>query len=233
MKPFNRDNINLLTNFILNDDYLRSDILKEDWKGLFKKLISPHLYVKLPDEIRRLCTTTWDGGWSGFLYHYFLELDNFNILPLVGKISEFAFAFDQDLNQTEIPDNIVAIENSAFYYCNHLEKVIIPESVAYIGQHAFQECINLKEINIDEGVFNIEDEAFGNCKSLENLTLPKSLIFVGGWAFAGCDKLKEIIYKDTMDSWKKLMKNDPKSVFAKTNDLVIKCTDGEVKYYFK
>ena len=56
------------------------------------------------------------------------------------------FAYELDIKEFVIPNNITYIGEYAFGYCESLTSITIPKSVTMINDYAFNYCINLKDI---------------------------------------------------------------------------------------
>ena len=56
------------------------------------------------------------------------------------------FAYELDIEDFVIPNNITYIGEYAFGYCESLTSITIPKSVTMINDYAFNYCINLKDI---------------------------------------------------------------------------------------
>ena len=117
MIPFNQDNINKLTNFILNKEATRILALEEDWKTLYRIL-----YNEITTGQLKLTGAWREEDCFGFLYKYFLELDDFNLLEHIKIIPAYAF-FDDEIENIRIPINIIKINIDAFSGCEMLEEI--------------------------------------------------------------------------------------------------------------
>lgn len=218
---FTQENINLLTNFILNNKDLCLISNKEDWKGLFNKLYSDYYLGELFDEEKEEITRLRSS--FGFLYHYFLKLDNFDILQVLDNIPDYAFYEDYALDNVEIPKNITSIGDGAFAGCHELTSVKIPKTVIKIGRCAFSECSSLTTISVEDGnpiyhsaenclietatqtlmkccvgggfpesVIHIGEEAFSDNLPLASFAIPDGVLDIGKKAFFGCAHLSSI-----------------------------------------
>ena len=116
MREFNQENINTLTDFILNNERLRPYIVKEDWKKLFRELLEEPYSDYYVRNISSLVINS-RGGWNGFLYYYFEQLDNFNIMKEVEMIPDYAFSLQAPLDiPINIPINIKYLGRGIFYH---------------------------------------------------------------------------------------------------------------------
>ena len=135
----------------------------------------------------------------------------------------------------------VSSENKVYYGVNNclIEKStkmlilgcknsIIPSdgSVTTIGENAFAGCSGLTAITIPDSITDIEIMAFLNCNNLVSVTIPNSMISVEVWAFLNCGTLTEVIFKGTIEKWKKIYTD---GIFAGTQVSTVKCTDGDVE----
>ncbi len=145
------------------------------------------------------------------------------VIPVtVRTIGSKAFA-NTGLEEIEIPDSVIAIEESAFEGCELLVSVKLPKNLASISRNTFKGCISLKEITVPENLDYIMVGAFEGCESLEKVVLNDNLKELGclpktgkvgldepkGSVFKGCVNIKTIvipeavtvIYADTFSGW--------------------------------
>ena len=101
-------------------------------------------------------------------------LEHMNYVP-------YAFAYELDIKEFVIPNNVMSIGNHAFTHCNNLTSVTIPSSVTSIGYSAFY-----------------------NCTSLTSVTIPASVTSIGGYAFSRCDRLKDVYYEGSEEDWENI-----------------------------
>ena len=126
-----------------------------------------------------------------------------------------------------INDSCKIIYNSAFKECSGLTSVTISNGVTSIGRTAFSGCSGLTSVTIGNGVISIGDSAFEGCSGLTSITIPDYVTSIGGSAFYGCSRitsvtignsvdsigwsafddcssLKIVLYKGTIEQWKKI-----------------------------
>ena len=202
MLKFTQNRINALTDYILNNNTTRILSAREDWYNLFIDLLLDEQYI-----VKNILSTTGipTSGFLGFLYQYFLRLDNFNIL-----------------------NNIKAIPSNAFEGSD-IEEIIIPGNIKEIPLNAFAYS-KVRHITLEEGVESIQALAFSTCINLISIDLPRSLRYIGRRAFESCSSLTNINYAGTINQWTMISKDRPIfSAFSPTNPIErkLKCTDGE------
>ncbi len=76
----------------------------------------------------------------------YTKIKNFDGVPELTEISDYAFARCVYLQEVKIPSTVTKIGKHAFYNCSNLTKIEIPESVKEIAENAFEGCTNLKDI---------------------------------------------------------------------------------------
>ena len=84
-----------------------------------------------------------------------IDLSN---LTHIKHIENYAFAFNNNLEEIILPPNLETIGSIAFL-ASGLKKIVIPKSVKAIGDAAFMDCKNLSEVVI-EGKPTINLNAF-------------------------------------------------------------------------
>ena len=99
---------------------------------------------------------------------------------------------------TNIPNNVIEIDDGAFSECSTLEEVVIPNGVTRIGAFSFCGCISLRRIVLPSSLNEIDEFAFIDCKNLSEIIIPKSVTIIGEGAFEGCEKLLEIRLPDSV-----------------------------------
>ena len=107
---------------------------REDWKSLFLTIYSNAVAWYNTDVIKssKLYNICMD---FGFLYEYFLDLDNFDILTCNYYIPTGAFQYSS-ISEIILPDNVTQILFGAFMRSS-LRKITIPKNCARIDDAAF------------------------------------------------------------------------------------------------
>ncbi len=118
------------------------------------------------------------------------DLEVFPNIEKVSDISQYAFAYCNNIKSIAIPLRIDYVGSHAFYYCKNLEKVDFGK-ILTIGDAAFAQCRSLKEAILPKTCKNIYSYAFSNCRSLEILALPYAER-IEKKAFNKCYKLSKI-----------------------------------------
>ena len=111
----------------------------------------------------------------------------------VSNIPYMAFKNFSNLKKIEIPNSVLAIENSAFE-SSGIEKIIIPNSVREIGVKCFMYCASLKEAKLSNNLTAIPDYCFDHCNNLNDIVIPNNVIKIGTYAFSNCEVLNSITY---------------------------------------
>ena len=91
---------------------------------------------------------------------------------------------------------LVQIQNYAFSYNKNLIQINIPDSVEAIGKRVFEGCEKLTSVDFGSSLSYIDEKAFFGCSALENIELPKSLTTIEFQAFYNCDALKTVVLKN-------------------------------------
>ena len=76
----------------------------------------------------------------------YTKIKNFDGVPELTEINDYAFAGCVYLQEVKIPSTVTKIGKHAFYNCSNLTKIEIPESVKEIAENAFEGCTSLKVI---------------------------------------------------------------------------------------
>ena len=76
----------------------------------------------------------------------YTKIKNFDDVPELTEINDYAFAGCVYLQEVKIPDSVKKIGKYAFCNCSNLTKIEIPESVKEIAENAFEGCTSLKVI---------------------------------------------------------------------------------------
>ncbi|MBR5515911.1 MAG: leucine-rich repeat domain-containing protein [Clostridia bacterium] len=174
--------------------------------------------------------------------------DEFEFLPTVTSIAEYAFKYNRTIKKLEIPGTVKSIGTKAFSSCSALESVIIPNSITYLVENMFSGCRNLKDITLPEGFEtlrayslsgltsletltlpstfkNINGYAFVNCSNLKELKLPYGTRFIGQYAFYGCNKLTELFVPASIETMHAY-------AFSKCDNLTVICMEGTFTHNF-
>ena len=218
---YDQDRINKLTEYILSDEKLRKLVTQEDWESLFHEIVDQMYGGRA--AIREIFKEVY--GRFGFLYHYFLELDDFNILKCISTIPSYAFYGDRKLEKIVIPDNIDTINGSSFSNCI-LKEIDISKNVNSIGGYAFAYS-DIESIEIPEGIDTIIGGTFSHSDLVE-ITLPSSIHMMADYVFESCEKLKIIKFKGTLAQFQSI-KVTSKTFFHSNTPITIICDDETVQ----
>lgn len=112
------------------------------------------------------------------------------LLSQVNYIAPYTFA-GTNIEEINIPDNILFVGHAAFFGCRNLKKVSLGKGEKFIPVGCFENCENLEELRLSEGLTHIGTNAFLNCRNLKNITMPSTIKFIGQDAFKNTN-LKEL-----------------------------------------
>ncbi len=110
----------------------------------------------------------------------------------LGKISDFAFAECQDLEEFEMPEGVQFIGEGAFRGCRNLRTIALPERLWVISRECFAYCHSLNGITLPKGLREIKPLAFLDCRKLELTEIPSRVTKIGNNAFGRCFSLREM-----------------------------------------
>ena len=100
-----------------------------------------------------------------FLYDS--TIDSFDVPLHIEYIGKKAFS-GSDIKTITFNKNSVLenIHDDAFAYCHELEEIELPQEVLIIGDYAFKDCSKLRKIFIPKEVGTISLNAFTGCRNL-------------------------------------------------------------------
>ena len=120
------------------------------------------------------------------------KVDTFYQIPLsVTIIGDSCFYACGNLNDVNIPNNVIKIKRNAFKDCKLNQEITLPQGLTALGEGAFSGT-SIKQITIPNGVTKIEAETFAECVSLETVIMHDSLTSIGARAFNYCYKLDNV-----------------------------------------
>ena len=160
-------------------------INNNDWEKIYEDVNTYEFYIH-----------------AGELTHILLE-SSVDPLDYLDYIPEH-YLWNTDIEEFQIPNNIISIYKSAFFRCLKLTSITISNSVISIGEGAFFACTSLENVVIGSGVKTIEDFAFSNCY-----------------------KLSKITYNGTKSQWDNIKKGKDWKTSSKIE--IIQCIDGDFK----
>ena len=108
----------------------------------------------------------------------YTKIKNFDGVPELTEISDYAFARCVYLQEVKIPSTVTKIGKHAFYNCSNLTKIEIPESVKEIAENAFEGCTNLKDIPSCNTSIEESASSYANASELDirNVNVSDDLI---------------------------------------------------------
>ena len=118
----------------------------------------------------------------------------------VSYIGAHAFEDCRQIEQIEIPSNVVLIGDFAFADCRSLQSIRLPDSVTSLRFNVFRNCVSLVEVKLPATMQAIGDFTFYGCTSLKTLEIPPSVNFIGENAFCGCSSLVSVEIPPLVDT---------------------------------
>lgn len=115
-------------------------------------------------------------------------------------IADYAFFYNRNIINVEIPKGVTRIGENAFAYCVNLIGVKIPDSVYLLGSSVFYKCENLERVELSEGIRTISADMFGFCRNLVEVNIPDTVTLIGSNAFEECSSLTRITIPDGVTS---------------------------------
>lgn len=116
----------------------------------------------------------------------------------VTTISEYAFAFNEELTSITLPDSVTALGRSALKGGAY-ETIRLPKNLTYLADDMFLGCENLKEIIWPETLTEMGEAVFRGCSSLESVAIPDGVELINVAAFLDCTSLKTVVLPDSVD----------------------------------
>ena len=124
------------------------------------------------------------------------EFTSIDIPDSIEVIESAAFKGVQ-ISRLVIPKSVYFIDEYAFAYNDKLENITLPDSITVIKQGTFMNCKNLSSIQLPDNLEEIQGGAF-EATGLENLIMPDSVAKCGDQVFAYCSKLKNITLSESL-----------------------------------
>lgn len=152
---------------------------------------------------------------------------NVNVVNVNQSIPSY-FALRSPIEKLTIPEGVEVIGQKAFGSCKLLKEISFPKSLTEIKYRAFEGCESLTEVLLEHctNLIEIGEGGFHYCKSIEKVTLPGSIGPLRYQVFGGCDKLNKIVYRGTMEDFKRLTElSNWKTQFK---SIRIICNDGRI-----
>lgn len=149
-----------------------------------EKLFLKDIIIEFEEELNnKAFDVIYDNIDSMYLKAAFTALllkNNINPLEYMNEIPNY-FAYELDIKEFVIPNNVTNISYAAFEGCNDLTNIIILGSITSIYSDAFKDCISLTNINI-----------------------PKSVKVISYGAFNGCINLTDVYYEGSKEDWENI-----------------------------
>ncbi len=145
------------------------------------------------------------------------------VLPsTIKKIDDYAFAFNEKLNDINFPEGFTHIGNSAFRDTKSLRNISLPSTLTYIGAYGFNysglasinvpgsvktilictfsHCKEMESVVLNPGTETISESAFMDSPKMTSMTLPEGLKSIGSFAIAGCTMLPNLTLPSTLET---------------------------------
>ena len=125
-----------------------------------------------------------------------------------GRLTEGAYAENEDITEVVIPEGTKDIGEVAFFGCSALRTVSLPKSLRIIREEAFGES-GLEKVRIPEETERICEKAFFSCQELKSIDVPGKNTIIETDAFGDCPKLTEGFvaagYPEEYTFWEELL----------------------------
>lgn len=112
------------------------------------------------------------------------------------EIGEKAFSNNLMLENVQLPDSVMAINDSAYFGCRNLKSIRFSLGIRKIGKNAFAECESLKNVQIHSKLDYLGNNAF-TLSGIENVEI-EAIKEWGEESFSLCSKLVSISVKETV-----------------------------------
>ena len=124
----------------------------------------------------------------------------------INSLSQYIFAFNNDIKEIFIPSTVKNIGTDILYACNNVEKLTMPYLFERIS-NVFGDGINhmnggkLSEvILLESDRTEIAEYAFSGMLSIQKFTLPNNITKISNAAFDGT-RITEFIFTGTVEEW--------------------------------
>ena len=165
--------------------------LKDDTATVIRKITSD-VEIYMPDSI------TYDNEYLVKYINdrifYDTDIETIRLSNNLVSLTEYAFAYCENLKEIEIPAKITEIPYGTFMHCYGLTNVKLNNSLITIGNDAFSNCYNITSIDLPNSLVSIGENAFVGCSCLKSVNIPSSVTNIGNFAFAWTD-LEEVIFE--------------------------------------
>jgi len=117
-------------------------------------------------------------------------IQTISLPDILTTLSEYALYGAVNLQNVELPVQLVKLGRNAFAYCTALTTAEFrTQKLSVIEKYTFYGCEHLGRVILPENLFMIEDYAFGNCPSLHEIYIPNTVSSISDSAFANAENL--------------------------------------------
>lgn len=124
-------------------------------------------------------------------------------------VSNFAFAYAQNLEHVTVEDSVTSLGDNTFRQCAALESATLGGGLTHIGANTFVSCAKLTKVTISEGPASVGylndliecGGSFAGCAALAEISLPSTLTAIYSQSFSDCKSLKTINFAGAPAAW--------------------------------
>lgn len=135
---------------------------------------------------------------ASYAFSYNTNLVNVEMPSTLTEIQEWAF-YSSELQHITIPDSVVNVSYGIFDSCSNLKEVVIGNGITELSYRMFENCSSLTNVTLGNGLKTIGNKAFCQCSALENIVIPEGVTIIEGQAFYGCTSLTRIVIPDSVE----------------------------------
>ena len=127
-----------------------------------------------------------------------IELEQIELPRNLMEIDSYAFRKCGKLKGIDFPDGLREIGYDAFLGCVSLQRVILPVALRKIGSSAFFGCTAMTSLQLPDGLKELRRSAFGGCAKLTHITIPSGITKLEQGVFSGCSELRQVVIPDSV-----------------------------------
>lgn len=114
-------------------------------------------------------------------------------MPKVETIGSRAFYQCDNLELTELPENLTTISSEAFYNCKKINITKLPEKVTTTGAGGFQGCTAIYTMSLPKGMTSFGKSLFYGCTNMYDCFIEGNITSLGESMFQHCSALKKLV----------------------------------------